>query len=382
MTDRTAAVRDGASVKARKPTALVKSEASHRRRRTRRSCEGATSSSCADRTPHWFEEVPALSATTSSRSGDGRRTIFDAPCASALVSLCALASARAQVTGARPHGRTGSVVDLARCDGAQLVSTDEGAALVGGRWRYPRCARIIEVDKISSPDPDLRRADTRRATNTSRRTPVPPTLMTLSGSNRADWSRQPAWPRRPVVVRLVSHHLTIPSARPFDRGFDGRVQDCRGRLLPRCGSTAACRSYWANRAGLVHGLEHAESRRSLRTRDVRPGQRSRWRCSARTVRCRIRPPTSFGSVGRTRFYKRDPWAQRRNDGRTRDRGSISPLNAIVLQGLDHRKARRRLSVHGRAHLGRQWLSAVQRFLTPTRSIRWTTDGQVSVFRTY
>ena len=51
----------------------------------------------------------------------------------------------AQITGDAPAVRPDAIVDLA---------TDEGAALVGGQWRY-RDARIIEVEH-RSPGPDLR----------------------------------------------------------------------------------------------------------------------------------------------------------------------------------------------------------------------------------
>lgn len=64
---------------------------------------------------------------------------------SAMLTLCAFALAGAQVTGDAPAGRPVAVVDLA---------TREGAALVAGRWRYAD-ARIIEVDH-RAPGPDLK----------------------------------------------------------------------------------------------------------------------------------------------------------------------------------------------------------------------------------
>src|SRR5687768_8613967 len=63
----------------------------------------------------------------------------------ALLSLCALAPASAQVTGDAPAGRPAAVIDLA---------TREGAQLVAGRWRYAD-AKIVEVDH-RAPGPDLR----------------------------------------------------------------------------------------------------------------------------------------------------------------------------------------------------------------------------------
>ena len=69
------------------------------------------------------------------------RTVFLA----SILSLCAHASLRAQVTGDVPAGRPAAVVDLATRQGAQLVS---------GRWRYAD-ARIIEVDH-RAPGPDLK----------------------------------------------------------------------------------------------------------------------------------------------------------------------------------------------------------------------------------
>jgi gluconolactonase len=63
----------------------------------------------------------------------------------ALLSLCCLTAARAQVTGDVPAGRPAAVVDLA---------TREGARLVSGQWRYAD-ARIVEVDH-RGPGPDLK----------------------------------------------------------------------------------------------------------------------------------------------------------------------------------------------------------------------------------
>jgi gluconolactonase len=63
----------------------------------------------------------------------------------ALASLCALASAGAQVTGDVPAGRPIAVVDLASPEGVQLVSAG---------WRYAD-AKIIAVDH-RAPGPDLK----------------------------------------------------------------------------------------------------------------------------------------------------------------------------------------------------------------------------------
>ena len=66
-------------------------------------------------------------------------------CIGAVAVQLSAGTALAQITGDAPAVRPDAIVNLA---------TDEGAALVGGQWRY-RDARIIEVEH-RSPGPDLR----------------------------------------------------------------------------------------------------------------------------------------------------------------------------------------------------------------------------------
>ena len=178
-----------------------------------------------------------------------------------LMSLCALFTAGAQVTGDVPAGRPVAVVDLATREGAQLVS---------GQWRYAD-ARIIEVDH-RAPGPDLKPSGA--PTRTHDITPK----AGAADYNDAEWEAIDAasLDKRRSGGRLsfgwYRIHLTIPNrVGNFDPTgatavFEITLDDYSeiwvdGRLPTVLGQTGG---------GLVRGWNAPN--RVVVGRDVRPGQ--------------------------------------------------------------------------------------------------------------
>lgn len=288
---------------------------------------------------------------------------------SALVSLCALASARAQVTGDAPAGRPAAVVDLATREGAQLVS---------GRWRYSD-AKIIEVDH-RAPGPDLKPSGA--PTRTFDITPHAGT----ADFNDAEWEAIDAgsldkrrsggrlsfgWYRiRLTIPNRVGNFDPTGSTLVFEIVLDDYSEVWVDGHLPLVlGQTGA---------GLVRGWNAPN--RVIVGRDVKPGQQIQIAVFGANGPLSD-PPGNFVWVRSATldFYKDAALGLTRETA-----GEIvrldSAVNAIVPKDAKVEK----LAGGFQFTEGPIWHpDGYLLFSDPNANTiyRWTTDGQVSVFRT-
>ena len=290
-------------------------------------------------------------------------------CIGAAAVQVSAGTALAQITGDAPAVRPDAIVNLA---------TDEGAALVGGQWRY-RDARIIEVEH-RSPGPDLRpsgppnrtyditpRAGAADFDDAAWEAIAPKGLEDRRSTGRLSFG----WYRINVTIpEKVGALSTAGSTVVFEIVVDDYAEVWVDGSLPiALGQTGA---------QFIKGFNAPN--RVVLTRDARPGQRIQLAVFGANGPL-SNPPGNYVWVRSATldFYK--PGRVGRQTEVKADVRRVDPaLDAIVPQGLTIEKiAGGFIFTEGPVWMPDGYLL----FSDPNANTiyRWTPDGQVSVFRT-
>jgi gluconolactonase len=290
-------------------------------------------------------------------------------CIGAAAVQLSAGTALAQITGDAPAVRPDAIVNLA---------TDEGAALVGGQWRY-RDAQIIEVEH-RSPGPDLRPSGPPNRTyditphagaadfdDAAWEAIAPKGLEDRRSTGRLSFG----WYRINVTIpEKVGALSTAGSTVVFEIVVDDYAEVWVDGSLPiALGQTGA---------QFIKGFNAPN--RVVLTRDARPGQRIQLAVFGANGPL-SNPPGNYVWVRSATldFYK--PGRIGRQDELKADVRRADPaLDAIVPQGLTIEKlAGGFIFTEGPVWMPDGYLL----FSDPNANTiyRWTPDGQVSVFRT-
>jgi gluconolactonase len=290
-------------------------------------------------------------------------------CIGAAAVQLSAGTALAQITGDAPAVRPDAIVNLA---------TDEGAALVGGQWRY-RDARIIEVEH-RSPGPDLRPSGPPNRTydisphagaadfdDTAWESIAPKGLEDRRSTGRLSFG----WYRINVTIpEKVGALSTAGSTVVFEIVVDDYAEVWVDGSLPiALGQTGA---------QFIKGFNAPN--RVVLTRDARPGQRIQLAVFGANGPL-SNPPGNYVWVRSATldFYK--PGRIGRQAEVKADVRRVDPaLDAIIPAGLSIEKlAGGFIFTEGPVWVPDGYLL----FSDPNANTiyRWTPDGQVSVFRT-